>query len=182
MRARPIRIGWKAPLAWVALVVGLLVGADLLERFVIYGTAKKDAGSLVRFARRPVKDTALTLLHSLPGDLEGFASSGEVPVFDFYLKPEDETYLRALISRVQVLSTHDEVTKEEVSARMSVDGQDYDVRVKLRGRQYYHVVPPRPSLRVDLRHGRSYRSSTLFNLIDPFDKTGDQVFLWESQV
>src|SRR5262249_32622531 len=99
----------------------------------------------------------------------------------FTLKPEDEAYLRALIARVQLTGTHDEITKEEVPAQLSVDGQDYDVRVKLRGRQYYHVVRPRESLRVDLRHGRSYRGARTFNLIDPFDKTGDQAFLWESR-
>jgi hypothetical protein len=175
-------ITWKRALGWLALVTGLLAGADLAERFLLYDLAKKDVGSLARFARRPVKDTALALLHALPRDIEvPAADAGEsVPVFDFYFKPEDEALLRAHISRVQLLSTHDELTKEEVPARLSVAGQDFDAFVKLRGRQYYHVVPPRPSLRVDLRHGRSYRGSTLFNLIDPFDKTGDQAFLWES--
>ncbi len=175
-------ITWKRALGWLALVAGLLTGADLTERFLLYDQAKKDKGSLARFVRRPVKDSALALLHALPNGIEAPASAaGEpVPVFDFYLKPEDEAYLRERITRVQLLSTHDEITKAEVSARLAVEGQDYDVRIKLRGRQYYHVVPPRPSLRVDLRHGRSYRGSSLFNLIDPFDKTGDQVFLWES--
>ena len=175
-------ITWRRALLWLALVAVLLVGADMAERFLLYGTAKKDSGSLVRFARRPVKDTALALLHSFPGRIEAPPeSAGSVPVFDFYFKPADEAFLRSRITRVQLLSTHDEITKEEVPARLSVDGQDYDVFVKLRGRQYYHVIPPRPSLRVDMRHGRSYRGSELFNLIDPFDKTGDQVFLWESQ-
>jgi hypothetical protein len=174
------RVTWKRAIAWLAVVAVLLVGADLAERFVLYDLARRDRGSLARLARRPVKDTALKLLHAVPSGIDPARAPG-VPVFDFYLKPEDETFLRARIARVQIISTHDEVTKEEVPARLAVDGQDYDVRIKLRGRQYYHVVPPRVSLRVDLRHGRSYRGSTLFNLIDPFDKTGDQVFLWESQ-
>lgn len=174
---RPVT--WKRVLGWLALVAVLLAGADLTERFLLYERAKKDKGVLA-LARRPVKDTALALLHALPHDIEVPETGEPLPVFDFYLKPEDENFLRARIARVQLLSTHDEITKEEVPARLAVDGQDYDVRIKLRGRQYYHVIPPRPSLRVDLRHGRSYRGSTLFNLIDPFDKTGDQVFLWES--
>src|SRR5262245_55865795 len=174
-------VTWRRALAWLALVAVLLAVADLAERFLLYDVAKKDEGSLLRFARRPVKDTALALLHTLPSSIELPADeAGSVPVFDFYFKPEDEAALRACITRVQLLSTHDELTKQEIPARLEVDGQSLDAFVKLRGRQYYHVVPPRPSLRVDLRHGRSYRGSSLFNLIDPFDKTGDQVFLWES--
>src|SRR5262245_24789961 len=106
--------------------------------------AKKDAGSLLLTARRPVKDTALALLHSVPGRVDVPPGAAEVPVFDLYLKPEDEAQLRRSMTRVQLLSTHDELTKLEVPARLSVDGQDFDAFVKLRGRQYYHVVPPRP--------------------------------------
>lgn len=173
----PLR--WWRVLLWFALVAALLLGADLAERFALYDITKKDKGSLVRLARRPVKDSLLGLLHTAPSSID--TSVAEVPIFDFYMKPEDETFLRSRIARVQLIGTHDELTKEELPARMAVGGMDYDVRIKLRGRQYYHVVRPRQSLRVDLRHGRAYRGSTLFNLIDPFDKTGDQVFLWESR-
>jgi hypothetical protein len=184
-------ITWKLALGWIALVAVLLTGADLAERLLLYDVTRKDEGSLVRFARRPVKDMLLSLLHMTPARIEpppvalpAAAREGRpeqsVPVFDFYLKPEDEAFLRQRIERVQLIGTHDEVTKEEVPARMSVDGQDYDVRINLRGRQYYHVVAARPSLRVELRHGRSYRGASVFNLVEPFDKTGDQIFLWES--
>jgi hypothetical protein len=167
-------------LVWLALVVGLLVAADLAQRFLLYDVTRKDKGSLVRLARRPVKDTLLGLLHTFPQRVDSGASAVPVPIFDFTLKPEDEALLRRRIARVQLIGTHDELTKEEVRARLNVDGQEFDVNVKLRGRQYYHVVRPRESLRVELRHGRSYRGARVFNLIDPFDKTGDQVFLWES--
>jgi len=171
-------VTWKRVLLWLALVAALLLGADLGERLLLYGVHKTDEGSLLRFFRRPVKDTLLLGLHALP---HAIVSPEPLPVFDFYFKPEDEELLRQRITRVQLIGTHDEVTKDEVQAQMTVDGQSYDVRVKLRGRQYYHVVPPRPSLRVELRHGRAYRGAEVFNLIDPFDKTGDQVFLWEAQ-
>ncbi len=174
-REAPLR--WTKVLVWLALVAGLLLIGDLTERFLRYDIVTRDRGSPLRLARRPLKDTALRGLHALPHEIE---NPLDLPVFDFYLKPADEQLLRAQMRRVQELGTHDDFTREEVSARMEVEGQGYDVRVKLRGRQYYHVIAPRPSLRVQLRHGRAYRGSTVFNLIDPFDKTGDQVFLWES--
>ncbi len=170
-------VTWGKAFLWLALVAGFLVAADQVERLALYDVATKDRGSPVNLARRPVKDLVLRGLHALPRGLE---NPDGLPVFDFYLKPEDEASLRAQVTRVQELGTHDEITRQEISARMTVDGESYDVRVRLRGRQYYHVVSPRPSLRVQLRHGRAYRDSTVFNLIDPFDKTGDQVFLWES--
>jgi hypothetical protein len=163
-------------LLWLVLVTGFLGLADLSERLWLYDVRRADQ-ALARRARRPLKDTALSALHALPGRIE---VPPDVPLFDFYFKPEDEELLRACLTRVQQLGTHDDLTRTEIPARLEVEGQDFDVRVKLRGRQYYHVVAPRPSLRVQLRHGRSYRGASVFNLIDPFDKTGDQVFLWES--
>jgi len=170
-------ITWKRALSWCALVVLLLVGADQAQRFGFYEVTAKDRGSL-RIARRPIKDALLSGLHALPNTMH--APPGAT-VFDLYLKPTDEDVLRDHATRVQLLGTHDEVTKSWVGARLAVEGQEFDVEVKLRGRQYYHVIWPRPSLRVKLQHGRTWRGAGTFNLVDPFDKTGDQIFLWESQ-
>ena len=178
MRRRPLSI-FRA-LLWLGALVLLLVGADQLERFASYrSTTKKDRGSFLRLARRPVKDALLRTLHLNPPDL---GAAKDVPVFDLYMKPEDEHALRSFVALVQVLGTHDDaVTRRWIDARLTIDGEPYDAEVKLRGRAYYHVVPPRPSLRVKLKHDRTYRNMNTFNLIDPFDKTGDQAFLWESE-
>ena len=171
-------VTWKRALLWLALVVGFVVAADQVERFTFYRVTKKDRSSPVRLARRPVKDALLAGLYAIPHPYE---PQSTVPIFDLYLKPADGALLRDAMTQVQLIGTHDEFTKQWIGGRLKVEGNDYDVEVKLRGRQYYHVVAPRPSLRVKLQHGRTFHETTTFNLIDPFDKTGDQVFLWESR-
>ena len=47
----------------VAVVV-VLAGGDLLERFITYHLHRSDEGSLLRFFRRPVKDSLLLGLHA----------------------------------------------------------------------------------------------------------------------
>jgi hypothetical protein len=158
-------------------VGALLFGLDLVQRLVAYDVLKADRGSVPRSVRRPMKDTLLWALQGLGGS----PSAEGLPVFDFYLRPRDKALLMDHLRRVQVIGTHDPDTRGWVAARMTADGETYDVRIKLRGRQYYHLIPPRPSLRVVLRHGRAYRGARVFNLVEPFDKTGDQVFLWESE-
>jgi hypothetical protein len=168
-------------LAWIAAIAAALVGIDLAERFAFYEIRDRDQTSFPRMVRRPIKDTGLALLHGVTGELDARDIPEGIPVFDFYLKPQDAARLAGHMTRVRVIGTHDQVSRTEIPARMRVDGASYDVRVELRGRQHYHVVPPRPSLRVSLRRGRSYREARDFNLIEPFDKTTDQAFLWEAK-
>jgi hypothetical protein len=168
-------------LAWIAAIAAALVGIDLAERFAFYEIQPQDRRSFPRMVRRPIKDTGLALLHGFRGELDAQNLPEGVPVFDFYLKPEDTARLATHMNRVRVVGTHDHVSRTEIPARLRVEGASYDVRIKLRGRQHYHVVPPRPSLRVELRRGRSYRGARDFNLVEPFDKTTDQVFLWEAK-
>jgi hypothetical protein len=166
---------------WAAAIAAALVGIDLAERFAFYEIRPRDRSSLARAARRPIKDTGLALLHGFAGELDLAGLPEGIAVFDFHLKPRDEERLLAHLTRVRVTGTHDELSRGSIPARMRVEGHTYDVRLKLRGRQHYHVVPPRPSLRVSLRRGRSYRGTRDLNLIEPFDKTADQVFLWEAR-
>ena len=168
-------------LAWLAAIAAVLVAIDLAERFAFYEIRERDTSSFARMVRRPIKDTGMALLHGLAGDLDVSDLPEGMPVFDFTLKPQDAQALLAHLTRVRVIGTHDEFSRAPIPARMRVDGASYDVRLKLRGRQHYHVVPPRPSLRVSLRRGRSYRRTRDFNLVEPFDKTTDQVFLWEAR-
>jgi hypothetical protein len=168
-------------LAWLAAIFAVLVGIDLAERFAFYEVRERDMSSFARMVRRPIKDTGMALVHGIAGDLDVSDLPEGMPVFDFTLKPQDAQALLAHLTRVRVIGTHDEFSRTAIPARMRVDGESYDVRLKLRGRQHYHVVPPRPSLRVSLRRGRSYRETRDFNLIEPFDKTTDQVFLWEAK-
>ncbi|TFG94655.1 MAG: hypothetical protein E4H11_06360, partial [Myxococcales bacterium] len=168
-------------LAWLAAIAAVLVAIDLAERFAFYEIRERDTSSFARMVRRPIKDTGMALVHGLAGDLDVSDLPEGMPVFDFSLKPQDAEALLAHLTRVRVIGTHDEFSRTAIPARMRVDGESYDVRLKLRGRQHYHVVPPRPSLRVSLRRGRSYRGTKDFNLIEPFDKTTDQVFLWEAK-
>jgi hypothetical protein len=171
---------WHA-LVWLATIAAVLIAIDLAERFAFYEIRERDQSSFARMVRRPIKDTGMALLHGLAGDLDVSDLPEGMPVFDFTLKPQDAKALLAHLTRVRVIGTHDEFSRADIPARMRVDGESYDVRLKLRGRQHYHVVPPRPSLRVSLRRGRSYRGTRDFNLIEPFDKTTDQVFLWEAK-
>ncbi|MCI0585494.1 MAG: hypothetical protein L0323_01480 [Planctomycetes bacterium] len=164
-------------LLWLGALAAFLLGIDLLQRFASYKVLERDRRSLVRTARRPVKDSLLWVAHGLD---RGPSTEG-LPVFDFHFRAEDRALLDDHLRRVQLIGTHDDQTRSWVEGRMTVEGETYDVRVKLRGRQYYHVVPPRPSLRVSLRRGRTYRGAKTFNLVEPFDKTADQVFLWESE-
>ncbi len=173
---RPLRA-----LLWIAAIAAVLVAIDLAERFAFYEIRPRDRESFARMVRRPIKDTGMALLHGLSGDLDASDLPEGMPVFDFYLKPQDAKALLAHMTRVRVIGTHDAFSRESIPARMRVDGASYDVRIKLRGRQHYHVVPPRPSLRVSLRRGRAYRGSKDFNLVEPFDKTTDQIFLWEAK-
>ena len=175
------RVRARSAILWIAAIAATLIGIDLAERFAFYQILPRDHSSFARMVRRPIKDTGLALLHGLAGDLdvEGLPEQA-LPVFDFTLKPRDAESLLAHITRVRLVGTHDEFSRSPIEARLRVEGASYDVRIKLRGRQHYHVVPPRPSLRVSLRHGRSYREAKDFNLIEPFDKTTDQVFLWEA--
>jgi hypothetical protein len=176
-RPRP-RVSIRGVLLFSVAIAAALVAIDLAERFVLYEIRERDRRSFPRMVRRPIKDTALALMHGLlPKRIPGDA---DVPVFDFYFKPRDAEALLAKLTRVRIVGTHDESTRLWVPARMRVGGETFDARVKLRGRQHYHVIPPRPSLRVKLRRGRTYRGTNTFNLIDPFDKTTDQVFLWEA--
>ena len=175
-RVRPL-----AALLWLAAIAAVLVGIDLAERFAFYEIRERDQSSFARSVRRPIKDTGLALLHGAYGELDAADVPEGIPVFDFYLKPDDAAALASHMTRVRMIGTHDQVSRTAIPARMRVDGASYDVRIKLRGRQHYHVVPPRPSLRVSLRRGRSYRETRDFNLIEPFDKTTDQVFLWEAK-
>ncbi len=168
-------------LAWIAAIAAALVGIDLAQRFAFYEVRDRDLTSFPRMVRRPIKDTGLALLHGFSGELDAQDFPEGIPVFDFYLKPREAAQLAAHMTRVSVVGTHDELSRTEIPARMRVDDASYDVRIKLRGRQHYHVVPPRPSLRVELRRGRSYRGARDFNLVEPFDKTTDQVFLWEAK-
>ena len=168
-------------LVWIAAIAAALVGIDLAQRFAFYQIEGRDRDSFPRMVRRPIKDTGLALLHGFSGELDAQDLPEGVPVFDFYLKPEDTARLATHMNRVRIVGTHDHVSRTEIPARMRVDGASYDVRVQLRGRQHYHVVPPRPSLRVELRRGRSYRGARDFNLVEPFDKTTDQAFLWEAK-
>jgi hypothetical protein len=168
-------------LLWLAAIALALVGIDLAERFAFYEVRPRDRTSIARTVRRPIKDTGLALLHGFAPRIDLDELPEGIPVFDFTLKAQDAERLRAHMTRVRVIGTHDELSRSAIPARMHVDGAAYDVRIKLRGRQHYHVVPPRPSLRVSLRHGRSYRETRDFNLIEPFDKTADQVFLWEAR-
>ncbi len=168
-------------LLWIAAIAAALVAIDLAERFAFYEVRERDRSSFPRMVRRPIKDTGLALLHGVAGELDPKDLPEGIPVFDFTLKPQDAAQLAAHMTRVRVVGTHDELSRTAIPARMRVDGASYDVRIKLRGRQHYHVVPPRPSLRVSLRRGRSYRETRDFNLIEPFDKTTDQVFLWEAK-
>src|SRR5262249_43831726 len=151
-------------LAWLAAIAVALVGIDLAERFALYQIRERDLSSFPRMVRRPIKDTGLALLHGFSGELDGSDVPEGVPTFDFYLKPDDARGLAAHMTRGRVLGTHDEFSRTKVPARLRVDGASYDVWIKLRGRQHYHVVPPRPSLRVELRRGREYRETKDFNL------------------
>ncbi|HKB16642.1 MAG TPA: hypothetical protein VKF62_11285, partial [Planctomycetota bacterium] len=164
-------------LLWLGALAAFLFAFDLLQRLASYKVQERDRRSLVRSVRRPVKDSLLWVAHGL----DGGPSTEGLPVFDFHLRAEDQALLEEHMRRVQLIGTHDEVTRSWVEGRMTVEGQTFDVRIKLRGRQYYHVVPPRPSLLVSLRHGRTYRGASTFNLVEPFDKTVDQVFLGESE-
>ena len=106
---------------------------------------------------------------------------GSIPPRVLAFMAEAERELRSQLMRLQIEGTDpDKIGAGWLPARMTVDDFTYDVRVRLRGLQYYHNVPPRPSLRVRLRRGQAYRGTRLFNLVDPFDKTTDQAFLWES--
>jgi hypothetical protein len=168
-------------LAWLAAIATVLVAIDLAERFAFYEVRERDTSSFARMVRRPIKDSGMALLHGVAGELDVANLPEGMPIFDFTLKPQDAKALQAHLTRVRVIGTHDEFTRTAVPARMRVEGVSYDVNLKLRGRQHYHVVPPRPSLRVSLRRGRSYRGTRDFNLIEPFDKTTDQIFLWEAE-
>jgi hypothetical protein len=175
------RLRVRHAVLWVAAIAVVLVGIDLAERFAFYEVRERDMRSFPRMVRRPIKDTGLALLHGFSGDLDVRDLPEGMPVFDFYLKPRDAEALLDHLTRVRVIGTHDQLSRSEIPARLRVDGESYDVRIELRGRQHYHVVPPRPSLRVGLRRGRAYRGARDFNLIEPFDKTTDQVFLWEAK-
>jgi hypothetical protein len=175
------RVGVLPALLWLAAIALALVAIDLAERFALYEIRPRDRAEVARMLRRPVKDTGLALLHGVAGELDTGRLPEGIPVFDFHLKARDAERLRAHMTRVRVIGTHDELSRSAIPAHMRVDGKSYDVRLKLRGRQHYHVVPPRPSLRVSLRRGRSYRETRDFNLVEPFDKTADQVFLWEGR-
>jgi len=175
-RVRPLHA-----LAWLAAIAAVMVTIDLAERFAFYEIRERDMSSFPRMVRRPIKDTGMALVHGLAGDLDVSDLPEGMPIYDFTLKPRDRQALLAHMTRVRVIGTHDEFSRTAIPARMRVDGTSYDVRLKLRGRQHYHVVPPRPSLRVSLRRGRAYRGARDFNLIEPFDKTTDQVFLWEAK-
>ncbi|HZO09271.1 MAG TPA: hypothetical protein VFC77_07830, partial [Myxococcota bacterium] len=174
------RVRLPAAALWLAAIAVALIGIDLAERFAFYAIRPSDRTSFARSVRRPIKDSGLALLHGFSGTLDVSGLPAGTPVFDFHLKPRDAERLLEHLTLVRVAGTHDEQSKDDIDARMQVDGASYAVRLKLRGRQHYHVVPPRPSLRVNLRHGRSYRNATTFNLIEPFDKTADQTFLWEA--
>ena len=134
-------------LAWLAAIAAVLVSIDLAERFAFYEVRERDMSSFARMVRRPIKDTGMALVHGIAGDLDVSDLPEGMPIFDFTLKPQDAEALLAHMTRVRVIGTHDAFSRESIPARMRVDGASYDVRIKLRGRQHYHVVPPRPPCR-----------------------------------
>ncbi|MCZ6779202.1 MAG: hypothetical protein O7F16_09560 [Acidobacteria bacterium] len=176
---QPRFLSWPRVLAWLTLVGVLILAVDLTQRVLLYEILPRDVGSMKGLARRPVKDTALAVLHGLAQQ----PRAAKLPVWDFYMKPRDEELLRSELRRLQIQGGHAaHLSPQWVDARMRTGDREYDVRVRLRGQQYYHGIPPRPSLRVRMRRGQVYEGARLFNLVEPFDKFTDQTFLWESSL
>ena len=167
----PFRI--RGVVVWAIAVVVVLIAGDLLGRVVSY-SPRRETG--VRRLKRPVKSTGLALLHTVtPAPKRSSAPR----VWNFHLKPSALRALREHLNVLQIRGGHNQRTRSWIGAQMTVDGETYDVRIKLRGEEHYHGVPPRPSLRVRVRRGGTYRGSRLFNLVEPFDKTADLVYRWE---
>ena len=96
---QPRFLSWPRVLVWFTLVGVLLLALDLTERFLLYEIVPGDVGSMKGLARRPVKDTALALLHGL---VQQPRVPAELPVWDFYMKPRDEELLRSQLRRLQI--------------------------------------------------------------------------------
>ena len=175
-RRRPV--SWVRAALWLGAVAALLVAADLGQRLLFYRILPDDHTRPLGWLRRPVKDTAMSVLQRTvtPAPAEG------IPVFDFYLKTDDRAHLRAQLMGLQRRGGNAaQLPPGWLPARLQVDGRTLDVRIRLRGEQHYHGIPPRPSLRVRVRRGQSLLGATDFNLLEPYDKTSDLLFLWEAQ-
>lgn len=99
-RRRPVSLGRAA--LWLAAVAAVLVAADLAQRLLLYDVVARDSGRLTGTLRRPVKDTALAILQRLPSSAD---DADALPIFDFYMKPDDERELRSQLTRLQIEGT-----------------------------------------------------------------------------
>ena len=102
--------------------------------------------------------------------LSGAVTKAEFPLFELAVNPK---YLREIEHFVQSAGNNGVLTKNNKKwypARFHHNGQNYDIRIRIRGDLSNHWKNPKKSFRIKFKGGRYFNGYRAINLVVPEDK------------